>query len=294
MKKFAKVSLFSVLAFACIALSSCNAQVPKAKLKTDLDSVSYAQGVLYGAQVDRMFTELQIDETNKKDFINGLLKGMKANPDNAKEKAEKIGEFMGIQFAVLMFPSAGEQMFGDPEIAINNNDFLAGYIGMIEDPENTAIKSDEAQMYMMTAMEKIRSKAMEKTHGDAKKENVDFMEKNKSEEGVVTLPSGLQYKVIKEGNGPKPTATDKVKVDYHGTNIYGEVFDSSVQRGEPATFGLNQVISGWTEGIQLMPVGSKYIFYIPYDLAYGPEGRGEHIGPFATLIFEVELHEIVK
>ncbi|MDR2805584.1 MAG: FKBP-type peptidyl-prolyl cis-trans isomerase, partial [Dysgonamonadaceae bacterium] len=118
-------------------------------------------------------------------------------------------------------------------------------------------------------------------------------EKNKSNEGVVVLPSGLQYKVITEGTGPKPAATDVVKVNYKGTNIKEEVFDTT-EGGEPRQFSLNGVITGWTEGIQLMPVGSKYIFYVPADLAYGEQERSAEIKPFSTLIFEVELLDIVK
>ncbi|HNY63589.1 MAG TPA: FKBP-type peptidyl-prolyl cis-trans isomerase [Bacteroidales bacterium] len=121
-----------------------------------------------------------------------------------------------------------------------------------------------------------------------------FLAENGKKEGVITTPSGLQYKVITMGTGAKPTATDKVKVHYHGTTIDGEVFDSSVQRGEPISFPLNQVIKGWTEGVQLMPIGSKFIFYIPSDLAYGDRGAGPSIKPGATLIFEVELFDIEK
>ena len=119
-----------------------------------------------------------------------------------------------------------------------------------------------------------------------------FLAENGKKEGVVTTSSGLQYKVITMGTGAKPTATDKVRVHYHGTTLDGEVFDSSVQRGETIAFPLNQVIKGWTEGLQLMPIGSKFIFYIPSDLAYGDRGAGPSIKPGATLIFEVELFGI--
>ena len=289
MKKLVKVSLFSSLALACIALSSCNAQVPKADLKTDIDSVSYAQGVLTATQqipIDQIFEQLGIGEY-KQEYINGFIKGMKNDPRTAKEKAAIVGEWMGTQFGVLMLPESGQQMFQDSTVSLNRNNFAAGYIAMIEDPENALIKEADAQSYIMNIV-------LTKQYPTEKAENAAFLEKNKSAEGVKVLPSGLQYKVVVEGNGPKPVATDQVKVHYHGTTTNGEVFDSSVERGEPVTFPLNGVIKGWTEGLQLMPVGSKYIFYIPYDLAYGAAGNGRQIGPFATLVFEVELQDIVK
>ena len=117
----------------------------------------------------------------------------------------------------------------------------------------------------------------------------DFLEANKKKEGVVALPSGLQYEVITEGTGNKPTASSKVTCHYHGTLIDGTVFDSSVKRGQPATFPLNMVIKGWTEGLQLMPLGSKYRFFIPPGLGYGDRQVGSHIGANSTLVFEVEL-----
>ena len=120
----------------------------------------------------------------------------------------------------------------------------------------------------------------------------DFLEQNKQREGVKTTPSGLQYEVLTEGTGPKPKATDNVKCHYHGTLIDGTVFDSSVQRGQPATFPLNMVIKGWTEALQLMPVGSKWTLFIPSSLGYGSRGAGGSIPPNATLIFDVELISI--
>ncbi|HZH71079.1 MAG TPA: FKBP-type peptidyl-prolyl cis-trans isomerase [Mariniphaga sp.] len=121
-----------------------------------------------------------------------------------------------------------------------------------------------------------------------------FLEQNKSRSEVKTTPSGLQYEILEEGDGPVPAAEDQVRVHYHGTLIDGTVFDSSVDRGEPAVFGVNQVIPGWTEALQLMPVGSKWKVYIPAELAYGERGAGGAIEPNSTLIFEVELLEIVK
>ena len=127
----------------------------------------------------------------------------------------------------------------------------------------------------------------------AKAEGEKYLAENAKKEGVVTLPSGLQYQVLREGNGKKPSAKDSVKCHYEGFLIDGTVFDSSVQRGEPAVFGLQQVIAGWTEGLQLMQEGAKYRFFIPYRLAYGEGGAGQMIPPYAALIFDVELIEVV-
>jgi FKBP-type peptidyl-prolyl cis-trans isomerase FklB len=132
----------------------------------------------------------------------------------------------------------------------------------------------------------------EKKSGAARQGGVDFLASNAKKEGVTTLPSGLQYQVMVDGSGEKPTATNKVTTHYHGTTIDGKVFDSSVERGQPAQFGVNQVIAGWTEALQLMAVGSKWKLFIPSDLAYGERGAGADIPPHAALIFEVELISI--
>ena len=144
------------------------------------------------------------------------------------------------------------------------------------------------QSYFQQQEEKMQAERAEK--GKAHKEAGEkYLAENAKKEGVVTLPSGLQYQVLKEGNGKKPTAKDSVKCHYEGFLIDGTVFDSSVQRGEPAVFGLQQVIAGWTEGLQLMQEGGKYRFFIPYRLAYGEGGAGQMIPPYAALIFDVEL-----
>ncbi|MBP7184390.1 MAG: FKBP-type peptidyl-prolyl cis-trans isomerase [Saprospiraceae bacterium] len=136
------------------------------------------------------------------------------------------------------------------------------------------------------------TKQREKESGALIEGGKKFLEENGKRKEVVTLPSGLQYEIIKAGNGPKPAATDQVTVHYHGTLIDGTVFDSSVKRGEPATFPVNGVIQGWVEALQLMPVGSKWKLFIPYNLAYGERGAGQSIKPYSTLIFEVELLSI--
>ena len=154
----------------------------------------------------------------------------------------------------------------------------------------------EAQMivqeFFQEQEKKQRAAAAEK-HKALKTEGEQYLAENAKKEGVVTLPSGLQYQVLREGNGRKPKATDQVKCHYEGMLVDGTLFDSSIQRGEPATFPLNGVIAGWTEGLQLMQEGAKYRFFIPYHLGYGERGAGGSIPPFSALVFDVELLEVI-
>ncbi len=151
------------------------------------------------------------------------------------------------------------------------------------------ITNQEAQEMLNSYFETLQNKISEQQEASGK----EFLAENAKRESVVSLPSGLQYEIMVQGAGAKPVATDSVKCHYHGTLIDGTVFDSSVQRGEPATFGVSQVISGWVEALQLMPIGSKWKLFIPSNLAYGTQGAGQHIGPNTTLVFEVELIDIV-
>jgi FKBP-type peptidyl-prolyl cis-trans isomerase len=159
----------------------------------------------------------------------------------------------------------------------------------------TALTEDQARATLMEVQTEMHKKQQEELQaaGEAsKKEGAEFLAANKSKDGVVTLPSGLQYKVLTQGTGPKPTASDSVVCNYRGTLINGTEFDSSYKRGEPATFPVGGVIKGWTEALQLMPVGSKWQLFIPSDLAYGERSPAPEIGPDSTLIFEVELLSI--
>ncbi len=162
----------------------------------------------------------------------------------------------------------------------------------LKDVKSGKQKLDESQINscIMDFMQAKKSEAA----GPNKKNGQAFLDSNKTQQGVVSLPSGLQYRIVKEGTGPKPAATDRVKVHYQGALINGKVFDSSIERGEPATFGVTEVIPGWTEILQLMPVGSKWQVFIPSDLGYGDAGAGADILPGSTLVFDVELLEIVK
>lgn len=150
------------------------------------------------------------------------------------------------------------------------------------------INPEDINSYLQDYFGKLQQEQQSK----AIEEGKSFLENNKNADGVTTLDSGLQYKILKEGDGAKPKATDTVTTHYHGTLISGDVFDSSVERNQPASFPVNGVISGWTEALQLMPVGSKWKLFVPSNLAYGERGAGQQIGPHTTLIFEVELISI--
>lgn len=178
---------------------------------------------------------------------------------------------------------------------LNIDDFAAAIKDVIAGNE-LKVSNREAQTivqdYFRKQEEKLNAERAEKGKV-AKAEGEKYLAENAKKEGVVTLPSGLQYMVLKEDNGKKPKATDQVKCHYEGFLIDGTVFDSSIQRGEPAVFPLNQVIAGWTEGLQLMQEGAKYRFFIPYILGYGEGGAGASIPPYAALIFDVELLEVL-
>ena len=173
----------------------------------------------------------------------------------------------------------------------NVDALIAGFITALKG-DSAALKMtpEAAQAYLQTYFTEAQARDVVKVKDEGEK----FLAENKTKSGVLTTESGLQYQVVTEGKGAKPTAADKVKVHYTGTLLDGTKFDSSVDRGEPAEFGVGQVIKGWTEGLQIMPVGSKYIFWIPSELAYGEQGAGADIKPGSTLKFEIELLDIVK
>ena len=188
----------------------------------------------------------------------------------------------------------GSQLAGMGAKELNIDDFAQAIKDVISGSE-LKVDNAEAQTLVQNFFQEQEAKqqaATAEAGKAAKAAGEAFLAENGKKDGVVTLPSGLQYQVLKEGNGKKPSATDQVVCHYEGTLIDGTVFDSSYQRNQPATFGLNQVIPGWTEGVQLMQEGAKYRFFIPYKLAYGERGAGAQIPPFAALVFDVELIEV--
>ena len=189
----------------------------------------------------------------------------------------------------------GQQLANMGGSELNIDDFAQAVKDVIGGKE-LKVKHAEAQQIVQeyfAAQEQKISKQRQEAGKVHKEQGEKYLAENAKKDGVITLPSGLQYQVLKEGNGKKPSAKDSVKCHYEGFLIGGTVFDSSVQRGEPAVFGLQQVIAGWTEGLQLMQEGAKYRFFIPYRLAYGEGGAGSSIPPYAALVFDVELIQVM-
>ncbi|WP_034041265.1 FKBP-type peptidyl-prolyl cis-trans isomerase [Wocania ichthyoenteri] len=216
-------------------------------------------------------------------------------------QVDSVNYAIGLNIAAGLKANIKGSKFDEVNIDFIKQGFTSGIDStniLIEEDKIQKILSDYFTKKQQEDQEKQKAeqlKKLEEQYNDVKVAGENFLEENKTKEGVQTTASGLQYIVLKEGTGEKPEAASKVKVHYHGTNIDGEVFDSSVDRGTPSEFLVNQVIKGWTEGLQLMPVGSKYKFFIPQELSYGAFPRqGGKIKPFDALIFEVELLEIVK
>lgn len=253
---------------------------PKAvALKNMNDSINYAFGLLNGSEI--MMYVLAMDSTGeqRKELIASINKGLASKINNPQlvNMGEQIGKSIKEQEAV--------GLIGEPSLATDFELIKQGFIN--------GLTGYEELMTGEIAGEYVQSTLMNIKYGNSKEEGEKFLAENALREGVITTASGLQYEVIKMGKGKKPSATDQVKVHYHGTLTNGTVFDSSVDRNAPITFGLTQVIPGWTEGLQLMPVGSKFKFYIPQELGYGSQQAGS-IPPYSTLIFEVELLGIEK
>ena len=286
-----KIVLFAAIA-AAVGFASCTAQAPKANLKNEVDTLSYMMGVnntqgLNDFLVGRMGVDLKDMDAFLEGFIEASTKTTK------KDKAYMAGLQIGQQVSVDMFEGLNQQVFGGDSLqSLNKADFLAGFIAAVKG--NAAFTLDSARVYVEAHAEAIKAKALESRYGENKAAGEAFLAENAKKEGVVTTESGLQYTVIKAGKGEVPTATSTVKVNYKGTLIDGTEFDSSYKRNEPTTFRANQVIKGWTEALTMMPVGSKWELYIPQELAYGARETGGQIKPFSTLIFEVELLEVVQ
>ena len=215
------------------------------------------------------------------------LTNFKQNFERKIKKMDKVSYALGMGIGRQLNDMGAESLNID-DFAQAIKDVLAGGKTQLDAYEAQVI----VQEFFQKQEEKQRASAAER-HKALKAQGEQYLAENCKKDGIVTLPSGLQYQVLQEGNGRKPKATDQVKCHYEGMLVDGTLFDSSIQRGEPATFPLNGVIAGWTEGLQLMQEGAKYRFFIPYHLGYGERGAGASIPPFAALVFDVELIEVI-
>ncbi len=258
--------------------------VEPVKLTSQSDSVSYAIGMeMTNGLIPFLIQQMGVDTAYMYKFTEGFEAAFSKEGNKKELTAYGAGINVAHMMTTNMMANARKSLNGVTD-SLNTELVYKGFLASLS-KDKTHFNDSTAAKYIANEREAYNKKLVKK--------NEDFLLENAKKEGVVTLPSGLQYQVLKEGNGKKPSAKDTVMCHYEGTLIDGTVFDSSYQRGEPATFPLQQVIAGWTEGLQLMQEGAKYRFFIPYRLGYGAGGAGASIPPFAALIFDVELIQVV-
>jgi FKBP-type peptidyl-prolyl cis-trans isomerase FklB len=286
-----KLTFVAAMAIAAAAFTGCGNSTPKADLKSDVDSMSYGMGLAQSQGLkDFLVQRMNIDTTYMDEFIKGLNDGANAG-DDKKKAAYYAGIQIGQQISNQMIVGINHEVFGnDSTKTISMKNFMAGFVAGTTG-KNAKMTVEQAQTVAETKMREIKTKNMEKEYGPNKLAGEKFLAGNKKQPDVKTLPSGVQYKVLKEGTGAMPKDTSRVKVHYEGRTIDGNVFDSSYKNGTPITLRANQVIKGFTDALVHMPEGSEWEIYIPQELAYGEKEQGQ-IKPFSALIFDVELVEI--
>ena len=286
-----KITFAAIAAVAAVMISSCGNTTPRASLKNEVDTLSYAIGMAQTQGLkEYLIGSLDVDTAYMDEFIKGLNEGANAG-DNKKKAAYYAGIQIGQQIANRMVKGINHEVFGDDSTkTISMKNFMAGFISGTTGKKGL-MTVDSAQMVAQRLISTVKAKELEKTYGPNKEAGEKFLAENAKKEGVKTLPSGVQYKVLKEGTGAIPADTSLVKVNYEGRLINDSIFDSSYKRGEPTTFRANQVIRGWTEALCHMPAGSVWEVYIPQELAYG-EREQNVIKPFSALIFKIELLEV--
>lgn len=287
-------SAFSIEGFAAKKKEKAQKKQEKSvvTMTTQSDTLSYVAGMsLTQGLVEFLQHSMKIDTAYMADFISGLEKTIES-ADDPQFKAYMAGMEIAKQLKEKMLPGMARELKDSPDSLVEKLAFR-GFIDALQG-DTTYYNIEDASLLFKDLMSEAKEAKTEKLYGENRRAGEQFLAENSKKEGVTTTESGLQYKVIVEGKGEKPQATDRVKVNYEGRLVDGTVFDSSAKHGDkPLEFKANQVIKGWTEALTLMPVGSKWELYIPYDLAYGERDSGK-IKPFSALIFTVELVEIVK
>ena len=279
------------MAIVAAGFTACGNGTPKASLKSDVDSMSYAIGMAQTQGLKEYLVDrLGVDTAYMSEFIKGLNEGANAG-DNKKKAAYYAGIQIGQQIANQMVVGINHEVFGDDSTkTISMKNFMAGFISGTTGKQGL-MTIEQAGTVAQEKMQVIKTREMEKTYGPNKKEGEKFLAANAKKEGIKTLESGVQYKVLKEGTGAIPADTSLVKVHYEGRLLNDSVFDSSYKRGEPITLRCNQTIKGWTDAMIHMPAGSVWEVYIPQELAYGEREQGI-IKPFSVLKFKIELIEV--
>ncbi len=288
MKKF-HLAVIAVIGAA--TLVGCGNSTPKADLKNDVDTLSYACGLAQSRGLREFLTaRMDVDTAYIDQFIKGLNAAINAGGDK-KKAAYNAGLQIGSQIGNQMIPGINGELFdGDTTRTISVKNFMAGFISGVKG-ENKDMTQEEAMDVYRTKHDQVLNSVLEEHYASNKEAGEKFLAANAKKQGVVTLPSGVQYKVLKEGKGELPVDTSVVSINYEGRLINDTIFDSSYKKGTPVKLSLNRVIAGWTDALKHMPVGSEWEIYIPQDMAYGARKQAK-IDPFSVLIFKVELLSI--
>ena len=288
-----KLTFVAAMAIAAASFTACGNGTPKANLKSDLDTFSYAIGMAQSQGLKGYLVgQLNVDTAYLDEFFKGLNDGVNAG-DDKKQSAYYAGIQIGQQLSNQIIKGINRDVFGDDSTkTISLKNFMAGFVSGTNG-DTKLMGMEQATITAQTKMQTLREEYIKKAYGDNKVQGEKYLAEYKKKEGVKALKNGVLYKVIKAGSGAVPTDSSRVKVMYEGKTIDGNVFDSNYKSGEPVTFAVNQVIPGFTEALTNMPVGSTWEIVIPQDQAYADREQGV-IKPFSTLIFKVELVSIEK
>jgi FKBP-type peptidyl-prolyl cis-trans isomerase len=287
-----KLTIVASMAIVAAAFVSCGKSSPKADLKTDVDSLSYAIGMDRSQGIKQYLAQMQVDTAYMDEFVKGLNDGASAG-DDKKKAAYNAGLSVGMQLQMMNKEFSRQIFAGDSTQTLSMKNFLAGFIAGTTG-KNGKMSSERARQIEQIIAEKIMKKSTQKQYGGNKAKSEKFIAAMAKQPGVKKIGS-VYYKVVKTGNGAIPAINDttKVKVNYECKTMDGKIVDSSYKTGNPLTIGVKQVVPGFTEAIAHMPVGSKWIVYMPWDQAYGDRQMGQ-IAPYSALQFTIELLSVEK